>query len=522
MKSKRAFTFLFSVFFISAGQPVAGSNDPSETTKSVDEVLGYVNQYCGACHKVPPPDVMPKKDWPRAVQIMSDLAAERMGREFISKEIIADITAYYYGFAPEILAKLPYTQNANQLQTFVSQDLGEQSATPLVININAVDLGTGHDAEFLVCDAERGQVILLARTGDIWQETVLATINMPSHTEVVDYDQDGDKDIIVSVLGTMSHSDGPTGKVLLLKQYTDGSFVMDVLLEGVGRTTDARPADLDNDGDLDLAIAVFGGGEVGGVIWLENLGAGRHVKHDIIKASGALNVSLVDLNSDGRMDIVSLVAQEYEMVLALINKGGGIFEQVALAEAPHPMFGSTGMSVVDLDGDSDPDILFTNGDANDLQTDPKPCHGIQWLENRGDLNFQFRDIGRFYGTASAIAGDLDSDGDLDIVAGSWNNYWEDPQRQSLIWFENDGNQNFTRQNIIGRPQGIVSIQLKDVTGDDRLDIIAGVFRMDLLLKKMKGNNSKEHDSDSAKTGLESLSTRILLLENKVLSNKTLE
>ena len=62
------------------------------------------------------------------------------------------------------------------------------------------------------------------------------------------------------------------------------------------------------------------------------------------------------------------------------------------------------MSVVDLDQDHDDDILFTNGDAFDAQTDPKPYHGVQWLRNEGGGKFSFHDIGRFYGAANADGG----------------------------------------------------------------------------------------------------------------------
>lgn len=518
MNFKYFFAVLLSVLVFPVSQSVASSNTPADKPKQVDEIVGQVNQYCGACHKVPPPNVMPKKFWPRAVQAMADLATERMGREFISAEILRDITAYYYGSSPEQLPILPYYQNSNDSQTFITRNIGNKSATPLVVNIKAVELVADGDTQFLICDAEHDQVLLLSKKGEIWQETVLTQVKVPSHTEVVDYDQDGDKDIIVAALGLMEPSSKLAGKVLLLRQDSSGKFTREMLLEGIGRVTDARPVDIDHDGDLDIVIAVFGGGEVGEIAWLENLGLGKHIKHDIIKASGALNVSLADLNNDGKVDIVSLIAQEYEMVLALVNKGAGKFEQVALAEAPHPMFGSTGMRVVDLDSDGDTDILFTNGDAHDLQMDPKPYHGVQWLENMGGFNFRFRDVGRFYGAATAVAGDLDSDGDLDIVAGSWNNYWQDPQRQSLVWFENDGEQNFTRQNIISRPQSIVSFEIKDITGDDRLDIIAVVFRMDMLIAKMMGNNPTELESGPETSAAELLKSRVILLENTVVTH----
>lgn len=314
----------------------------------------------------------------------------------------------------------------------------------------------------------------------------------------------------------MQPSEALAGKILLLRNNGSGTFSQETILKNVGRITDARPVDLDNDGDLDIAVAVFGGGNIGEIAWLENVGNGKHIKHDIISASGALNVSIVDLNNDGKMDIVSLIAQEYEMVFALINQGAGKFKQVSLAEAPHPMFGSTGLKIVDLDNDKDPDILFTNGDAHDLHMDPKPYHGVQWLENKGNLNFQYHNIGRFYGAATAVAGDIDNDGDLDVVAGSWNNYWQDDKRQSLVWFENDGKQNFTRQNIAARPKSIVSFELQDITGDGRLDIIAGVFRMDLLIKMMMAPKSNENQSQPPSKP-EQLNSRLVLLENKVLT-----
>ena len=512
------YVILLLLFLCFANQSHAELNTLSDKDKKIKAVVESVSQYCGACHKVPPPSVMPRNDWPRAVQAMADLAAERMGHEFISAEVVRDITAFYYGSSPEILPVLPYYPNTSQSQTFAASDMGDKSATPLVINVKAVELREGRGTEFLICDAEHNQVLLLSRKGKSWQETVLADVQVPSHTEVVDFDQDGDKDILVGALGLMPPSDQLAGKLLLLRQSGTGEFIKELLLDGVGRITDVRPVDLDNDGDLDLAVSVFGGGKIGEIAWLENLGMGKYTKYDIIKASGALNISLTDLNNDGKTDIVSLIAQEYEMVLALINKGAGEFEQISLAEAPHPMFGSTGMRVVDLDGDKDPDILFTNGDAQDLQMDPKPYHGVQWLENKGKLEFQYHDIGRFYGAVTAVAGDLDSDGDLDIVASSWNNYWQNPQRQSLIWFENDGSQNFTRHNIGNEPRSIVTLELKDITGDDRPDIIAGVFRMDMLIQKMMTANEKVEEQSSEVSEQALLKSRVILLENRDIRN----
>lgn len=513
----RLFCSMMIVFSFYIQQSIA-ANQPVKKQKTIEEVVGYVNQYCGTCHRVPPPNLMPKKDWSRVVKVMADMAAVKFGGEFIPAEIIRDITAYYRGSSPVSLAKSPYFKDSTHSVAFNTTDLTEKSAAPSIINIHSVELGLGGSDEFLICDSERNQVSLLSRKNDQWQETLIADIEVPSHTEVVDYDQDGDKDIIIAALGYLPPSERLAGKLFLLRQLAPGKFSKEILIEGVGRISDVRPVDIDNDGDLDLALAIFGGGVVGEVAWLENLGQGKHKKHTVIRTSGALNISPVDLNADGRIDFVSIITQEHENVVGLINKGAGKFEQISLIQAPHPMFGFTGMRVVDLDGDNDDDILLTNGDANDLQMDPKPYHGVQWLENKGKLQFQYHNIARFYGAVTAVAGDMDLDGDLDIVASSWNNYWQDPKRQSVIWFENDGKQNFVRHNIISRPQSIVTLELKDVTGDNKLDIIAGSLRMDLLIKQITGDANNEKQDLSASADL--LQSRIILLENKTLKENS--
>lgn len=513
-------------------QTNAQTSSVSAAPKTVEEVLVLVNQYCSACHKVPSPNVLPKDSWPRVVSLMADLAYTRFGREFISAEHVRDITAFYYGSSPEKLPVLPYLEVGNPPLEFALTALEDKARLPLILNVNAVDFGRGKGNEFLVSDGGSSQLNLLRRSAQDWSETPLAEITIPASTQVVDYDGDGLLDIVVADLGVYPLTTELAGKIILLRQQASGKFAREILFDGLGRTSDVRVLDLDQDGDKDIAVAVFGGA-TGEIFWMENLGSGKHRKHLLFELSGALNVSAGDINGDGKVDLVSLIAQEHEMIMGFINQGNGNFKREILARAPHPMFGSTAMVLIDLDGDQDLDIVFTNGDAFDTQVDPKPYHGVQWLENLGNLKFQFHNIGRFYGAASVAVGDLDLDGDLDLVVGSWVNYWDDPKRHSMVWYENNGRQEFTPHPIADAPAGIVTIALEDVTGDGRPDIVAGSFRMDLFDKVLaqekeqeqagQPSNQNQGEKTAANNGLpdgidSTLKPRLIFLENRRLQN----
>ncbi|MGJ8681302.1 FG-GAP-like repeat-containing protein [Paraglaciecola sp.] len=501
------FGFIFFALLLCLPKSVQAQESKPKTIKQIIELT---NQYCGACHAPPAPQLLPKRSWPHIIQTMAEMAEENFGKPFISEEHTRDITAYYYGTSPAELPKLPYHSSKLKNRQFKSTSLKSHSLLPMITHIKAANLHNTNHSEFIISDIEANKISILNLQKDSYVENVIADIKTPTHTSVIDYDQDGKKDIIVASLGLFFTPQGKRqGKVTLLKQLENGEFKKEVLLENVGRVTEAKALDIDGDGDLDVAIAIFGADVPGELAWLENKGQGKHVKHTLMKATGALNISPIDLNNDGLIDFVSLITQQHELVAGLINKGDGTFKKVRLFQANHPLVGFTSLKLVDLDGDKDLDLLMTNGDANDLQLDPKPYHGIQWLENKGNLTFEYRDIGRFYGAVSSAVGDLDKDGDLDIVVSSWNNYWEDPNRHSVIWYENDGKQNFTRHNVPDTPKSVTGLTLADVTQNGYLDIIVGSFRMDLLKQQYdaENNNLKNHLKNTKNL------TRITVMEN---------
>jgi hypothetical protein len=175
---------------------------------------------------------------------------------------------------------------------------------------------------------------------------------------------------------------------------------------------------------------------------------------------------------------VAVIAQEHEAVVAFLGDGKGGFRAETLYKAPHPNWGSTGIQLVDLDGDRDLDILATNGDMFDDGI-LKPYHGIQWLENLGGLRFAPHALANLAGAHRAIAKDLDGDGDLDILASAFTGLAEDPGASlpSLVWLEQTRRGRFERHTIATGTPSFATMDAGDIDGDGDVDVVAGVFKL---------------------------------------------
>jgi hypothetical protein len=137
-------------------------------------------------------------------------------------------------------------------------------------------------------------------------------------------------------------------------------------------------------------------------------------------------------------------------------------------------FGSSWMTLVDMDRDGDSDILYANGDAFEYAPpNSRPWQGVQWLENRGDLTFEFHRMIDQQGATSPEAVDLDDDGDLDVLLVNANNDWDDPAAPSLLWLENDGRMQFTMRPIASSPTHLLTLAVGDLEGDGKPDAATG-------------------------------------------------
>jgi hypothetical protein len=442
-----------------------------------------IEYFCSRCHAYPPAEIFPRSAWKQEVE----QAYHFFEDSTISNQVppLADVIKYYEDGAPLELELPSIVQATGHLPVRLvpTPSLGcPEIKTPAISNVNLVQLFDSQRRDVLACDLRAGVVMTLQPYAPtpVWR--VLARVPNPAHAEVVDLDGDGIKDILVANLGSPVQTNAHTGSVVWLRGNRQGGFTPITLLSDVGRVADVQAGDFRGVGKLDLVVAVFGWRKTGEVIYLENQTSDwAHpvfVPRVLDQRHGAIHVAVGDLNGDGRPDLVVLLSQEHETIVAFVNEGGGRFRKETIYSGPHPAYGSTGIQLVDLDGDGKLDLLYTNGFSNEQPYLLKPYHGVQWLQNQGKFPFVHHALGTLYGAYRAVAADFRGKGVLDIVAVSYLPQHGFPDRQerqldAVIYLEQTAPGKFERHTLETGTCDHLTCAAGDIFGTGKVDLVIG-------------------------------------------------
>jgi hypothetical protein len=459
------------------------------TVQHQEATSEQVHQFCGtACHAYPPAETFPRHAWRREIKQAYDFFRDsKLQIDFPSQESVA---LYYENRAPEELPLVKHEKPAREPPVVKRQGfrIPGAPAHPAVSNVNLVHLFDERRLDVLVCEARLGQILVLQPYTQPPTWRVLYSNGPdkgfnPAHAEVVDLDGDGIKDILVANLGYFGATNAHCGSVVWLRGLGEGRYEPHTLLDGVGRVADVQAADFRGNGKLDLVVAAFGWRDTGAVYYLEN--QTTDWKKPVFRPRvlddrhGAIHVPIGDIDGDGKPDIVALISQEHESIVAFLNKGDG-FHKETIYTGPHPAYGSSGIQLVDLNGDGKLDVLYTNGDSLDPPYLLKPYHGVQWLENQGKFPFEHHHLTSMYGVMRAVAADFTGHGGKDILAVSYLSAEEFPQRKklqldSIILLEQTGAGSYVRHSLETGACDHFTCAVGDLLNDGVQQLVTGSF-----------------------------------------------
>lgn len=443
-----------------------------------------VHKLCGACHAYPPADTFPRSAWRKEVKQGYDFFHKDLSHRF-EYPPLESVVKYYEKRAPEALPSLTPAVAPHPCPAQFDRQgyrAADRRSPPGVTNVNLVHLFRKDRLDILVCDALNKEVAVCSpyQSPPTWK--VIARGLSCAHAEVVDLDGDGIKDVVLACLGSFAATDDRVGSVVWLKGAADGSFKPVVLLEGIGRVADVRPAKFMGGDKYDLVVAEFGWHEAGSILLLENQTTDwerpKFTPRVLDGRHGTTHVPVVDLNGDGKPDFVAVISQEHETVVAFLNEGSGRFHQETIYTAPHPTWGSNGIQIVDLDGDGRPDVLLSNGDSLDPPYLLKPYHGITWLENQGRYPYVPHRLADCCGAGSPVAADFCGNGRMDVAFVSFLPATYFPQRkekrlESVVLLEQVARGEFVRHTLETTTCDHLTCAAGDVDGDGRPDLVIG-------------------------------------------------
>lgn len=293
--------------------------------------------------------------------------------------------------------------------------------------------------------------------GEFGDEQIIANMDQPNNIMVGDVDNDSDLDVIIG----NTNNNGIIG--WFENTNSEGVFSdIQIIAENIYNLGYNFVTDIDDDGDLDFFYASYQDNKIA---WFENLNGAGDFSTEINLTSRVdipEAVYSADLDGDGDLDVLSASSGDDKLAWYENMDGLGDFglQKVISDEA----YQASALHAADFDGDGDLDVVFSSylHSGNNSK--------LTWFENLDGLgNFsEGNSITTTLSTPkSVVAGDVDGDGDMDVISCSFNT-------SAVVWYDNlDGLGTFSSSNLISSNVGGAScVFVADMDNDGDLDVLS--------------------------------------------------
>ena len=336
-------------------------------------------------------------------------------------------------------------------------------------DVNAIDLDQDGDMDVLATGSSGGGLTWWENTngdGSAWTDhPIVSGAAIIEYCDAGDVDGDGDLDVAYSnrTSGRMYFMENTSGDALAWTSHQAGDGLADV--QGLDL------ADVDGDGDLDMMVGSRDGDRLE---WRENAdGLGTSWISHIVATNydQPKQIVCVDMDGDGDMDAITPARDGDEVAwFENVDGIGTVWSKQTVVGSLNDPYAA---DVLDMDMDGDQDVVVVSA-TTDLVVyyENALSSGGGWIAHQIDNSFA--------GGASVHLGDLDGDGDPDIIGAAGD-------ASLFAWYENltiHHNAVFPQQSLLVNGSSVAVpyfVNTGDIDGDGKLDVLAALHDADQIV-----------------------------------------